>query len=49
MKRTEYMIPQIHVVTLRQQPLMQIASQQPRVKEDEESDPTWQENGEWNL
>lgn len=42
MKKTIYIIPQIHVVKLRQQPLMQYASPaaQPRTTEDQ-SDNEW--------
>lgn len=50
MKKTLYIIPQIYVVKLQQQALMQYASNPtPKAKEEEESDPYWIEDGEYNL
>lgn len=52
MKKSEYIIPQIYVVKLRQQPLMQYASpaQSPRIRTEEESDTEWtDEYGYYNL
>ena len=49
MKKTLYITPQIYVVKLHQQALMQYASNPiPKAKE-EESDPYWTEDGEYNL
>lgn len=52
MKKSEYILPQIYVVKLRQQPLMQYASPAatPRVQTEEASDPDWtDENDYYNL
>lgn len=51
MKKTLYIIPQIYVVKLHQQALMQYASNPiPKVKDEEESDPNWTgEDGDYNM
>ncbi|MBR3522840.1 MAG: hypothetical protein IKN75_10050 [Prevotella sp.] len=51
MKKTIYITPQIYVVKLHQQALMQYASPAatPRVQTEEASDPDWTEDGYYNL
>ncbi len=50
MKKTIYISPQIYVVKLRQQPLMQYVSPAtPPKKNDDSSDTGWTENGDYNL
>jgi len=50
MKKTLYIIPQIYVVKLHQQALMQYASPAtPPRTSDDSSDPGWTEDGEYNL
>ena len=51
MKKSEYIIPQIYVVKLRQQPLMQYASATPTLRSGQNSKTDWkyEEDGEDDL